>query len=77
MTTIANGVPADSILGVQWHTSRFSGNNGTCVQVAALPGGGTAMRHSRDPGGPALVFSREEFTAFLDGAQAGEFDYLT
>jgi hypothetical protein len=34
------------------------------------------MRNSRDPGGPALVYTREEMSAFIAGAQAGEFDDL-
>ena len=31
------------------------------------------MRNSRDPGGPALVFTRAEWDAFLAGARDGEF----
>jgi hypothetical protein len=34
------------------------------------------MRNSRDPDGPALVYTRRELAAFIAGAQAGEFDDL-
>jgi hypothetical protein len=35
-----------------------------------------AMRDSKDPGGPVLVYTRAEWLAFLDGAKKGEFDGL-
>ena len=41
--------------------------------VDALPSGEVAMRNSRDPDGPALVFTRPEWDAFLGGAGDGEF----
>jgi hypothetical protein len=31
-------------------------DRGNCVEVAFLPSGEVAMRNSRDPGGPALIF---------------------
>lgn len=48
---------------------------GTCVEVAAL-GGGVGVRDSKDPDGPTLWFSREEWAVFLAGAKAGQFDHL-
>ncbi|AYN37682.1 DUF397 domain-containing protein (plasmid) [Streptomyces dangxiongensis] len=73
-----NGVPAGEIQDVMWFkSSRSSAQGGNCVEVAALPGGGAAMRHSRDPQGPALVYTAEEVDAFLVGVKAGEFDSLT
>ena len=41
-----------------------------------LPAGAVAVRNSRDPRGPALVYTRAELTAFLLGAKNGEFDDL-
>lgn len=35
------------------------------------------MRNSRDPQGPALVYTPEEIEAFLAGVKRGEFDGLT
>jgi hypothetical protein len=42
--------------------------------LAALPDGGVAFRNSRDPEGPALIYTRDEILAFLGGAKDGEFD---
>ncbi|MEV6594746.1 DUF397 domain-containing protein [Streptomyces acidicola] len=76
MQQIFNGVKACTLQGVRWVKSRRSAAEGNCVEVAALPGGEIAMRNSRDPEGPALVYTRAEFAAFLAGAQDGEFDAL-
>ncbi|WP_418957223.1 DUF397 domain-containing protein [Streptomyces tritici] len=35
-----------------------------------------ALSDDKDPAAPVLYFSRAEFTKFLDGAVAGEFDHL-
>ncbi|MEU9276533.1 DUF397 domain-containing protein [Streptomyces sp. NPDC048341] len=58
---------------LEWVKSSYSGNNGNCVEVAALPGGGRALRDSKDPSGPVLTFTRAEFRAFIAGARDGEF----
>jgi hypothetical protein len=58
-----------------WIKSSYSGpTGGNCVEVAFLAGGDVAMRNSRQPAGPALVFTRAEWDAFLLGARDGEFD---
>ena len=58
-----------------WVKSSYSGpTGGNCVELAHLPGGRVAVRHSRAPGGPALVFTPAEWDAFLAGARDGEFD---
>lgn len=62
---------------VQWRTSSFSGDNGACVQLAALPDGWVAVRDSKAPDIGTLVFTRAEMRAWVQGAQAGEFDDLT
>ncbi|MFF9378200.1 DUF397 domain-containing protein [Streptomyces griseoluteus] len=73
-----NGVPAHAIEDVTWvKSSHSSAQGGNCVEVAALPGGGAAFRHSRHPQGPALVYTDAEVKAFLAGAKDGEFDSLT
>jgi hypothetical protein len=47
-----------------------------CVEAAALGGGRIAVRDSKDPDGPVLVFTPEEWSAFLAGVKGGEFDSL-
>jgi len=42
-----------------------------------LPSGEIAMRNSRFPAGPILLYTQAEITAFLAGAKDGEFDHLT
>lgn len=62
---------------LHWRKSTFSGDNGACVEVAALPDGRVAMRDSKAPLGGTLVFTRAEIAAWLRGVLAGEFDDLT
>jgi hypothetical protein len=73
---VRNGVSAVELGGVQWRKSRESNPSGNCVEVAELPDGAVAVRNSRDPQGPALVYTRAEVAAFLAGVRNGEFDDL-
>jgi len=57
----------------EWRTSTFSGGNGSCVEVASNLPGIIAIRDSKDPQGPALIFTPREWTAFLAGIRADEF----
>ncbi len=59
----------------RWFKSSFSnGQGGACVEHAKLPGGSRAVRHSKDPEGPSLIFTASEWEAFLQGVRNGEFD---
>ncbi|HEV2344184.1 MAG TPA: DUF397 domain-containing protein [Actinocrinis sp.] len=71
---IVNGMSADGLDGAVWRKSSHSGYNGNCVEVAALADGAVAVRNSRDPHGPALVYTRAEMVAFVAGVKDGEFD---
>jgi hypothetical protein len=72
---IVNGTPATELPVSRWVKSRFSNQNGNCVELGELPdGAGIAVRNSRDPEGPALVYTRDEIEAFIRGAAAGDFD---
>ncbi|MFD8417998.1 DUF397 domain-containing protein [Streptomyces sp. NPDC059466] len=75
MSSVRNGTRASS-LGVRWVKSRYSNAEGNCVEVAPLDEGGVALRNSRDPDGPALIYTADELAAFLAGAKDGEFDHL-
>ena len=57
-----------------WVKARASSSYGQCVQIASVPDGRVAMRDSKDPDGPILLYARAEFKAFLDGALKGDFD---
>lgn len=73
---VMNGVSADTLPPVRWRKSSASNPSGCCVEIAELPGGQVALRNSRDKSGPALVHTRAEVAAFLQGARDGEFDLL-
>jgi hypothetical protein len=60
---------------LSWRKSTFSNNGGNCVEIAPMGGGGVAVRDSKNPGGTALKFTRDEWNAFLSGAKAGKFDF--
>ncbi|MFD7131170.1 DUF397 domain-containing protein [Streptomyces sp. NPDC059894] len=75
MSSVPNGVRA-SELDVRWIKSSHSNAEGNCVELAVLEGGGVAVRNSRDPEGPALVYTPAEVAAFVAGAKGGEFDHL-
>jgi hypothetical protein len=72
--TTYNGMPATDIIGVAWRKSVYSNSQGNCVELAQLPDGGVAVRNSRFPGGPALIYTRDEIKALILGVKDGEFD---
>ncbi|MFZ0047785.1 MAG: DUF397 domain-containing protein, partial [Streptosporangiaceae bacterium] len=53
---IMNGMAADVLGNLEWRKSTASNPSGNCVEAAALPDGQVAVRNSREPGGPALVY---------------------
>jgi hypothetical protein len=48
-----------------WRKSSYTtSNGGDCVELASVPGT-VAVRDSKDPDGPRLVFGRRAFAVFL------------
>ena len=59
-----------------WVKSSLSYSNGNCVEVASLPDGEIGVRDSKNPDGPVLRFTADEWRAFIGGARNGEFDSI-
>ncbi|MET7949409.1 DUF397 domain-containing protein [Micromonospora sp. NPDC005324] len=51
--------------GARWRKSRRSQDNGGCVEVATNLGPCVAVRDSKDPAGPALVFDSKTWLEFV------------
>ena len=73
---VHNGVSAGALPGARWRKSARSSAQGNCVELAKLSGAEVAMRNSRHPQGPALIFTAAELDAFLGGVKDGDFDDL-
>jgi len=56
-----------------WRRTSFCGIENACVDVAFAPTV-VAMRDSKDPTGPVLLFTTTEWSAFLRGVHNGEFE---
>lgn len=62
------------LTGAQWFKSSRSSGTKECVEMAHLDGGLVGVRDSKNPTGPALVFTPGEWDVFLAGAKSGDFD---
>ena len=65
----------DHLSNVTWRKSSYSGGNGgDCVEVAVLADNSRAVRDSKDPEGPKLVFAPATWRAFTAAVKGGAFD---
>ena len=62
------------LTGAVWHKSTRSGANGDCVEVADNLPGVVAVRDTKNRDGGTLVFTHDEWVAFIGGVRDGEFD---
>ncbi|WP_321170751.1 DUF397 domain-containing protein [Embleya scabrispora] len=60
----------------KWVRNAASSATGQCVELSVTAGGAVAVRDSRDPHGPALVYTKTEIATFVASAKTGEFDWL-
>jgi hypothetical protein len=68
-------MPAHHLEAAVWKkSSRSNGNGGNnCVEVAFLDTA-VAVRDSKNPTGPALIFNPTDWTEFVSSAKDGAFD---
>jgi len=72
VSRIRNGMQASELRGITWVKSSRSGpTGGNCVEMAVLPDGTVAVRNSRHPEGPALIFTAAKWDAFTAGLHLG------
>jgi uncharacterized protein DUF397 len=60
-----------NVLGPEYTKGSRSNNNGACVELR-LVDDKVQMRDSKNPDGETLLFTRAEYTAFLDSILDGE-----
>lgn len=58
----------------EWRKSSYSGQGNTCVEVAGNVPGVVAVRDSKDPGGPRLLFTATEWRLFASRVRTGDLD---
>ncbi|MFC4531550.1 DUF397 domain-containing protein [Sphaerisporangium dianthi] len=59
-------------LSPTWHKSSYSGQQENCVEVAHLDRT-RAVRDSKRPVGPVLLFSSSDWQEFIAGVKRGDF----
>jgi hypothetical protein len=62
------------LTNAEWRKSSYSATQTNCVEVAQASEI-VAVRDSKNPTGPVLVFTPTEWAAFVAGVRDGEFDH--
>jgi hypothetical protein len=59
----------DDLSRAVWRKSTYSGGNGDCVEVAGLDRA-VALRDSKNPDGPKLIFTEDSWHTFIRNLKA-------
>lgn len=76
--SVSGAAGRDELAGVAWRTStRSSNGGGNCVEAGPLADGSgrVAVRHSHHPDAAVIVYTPQEWQAFIAGVKDGEFDF--
>ncbi|MQY17457.1 DUF397 domain-containing protein [Nocardia macrotermitis] len=62
------------LTGAKWFKSSRSNAGKDCVEAVFLDRGLVGVRDSKNPTGPALIFTPSEWDAFTAGVTHGDYD---
>ena len=65
----------EALRAASWTKSSYSQGQNNCVEVAQVPGWVGVRDSKLGASSPVLVFTEDEWSAFVSGAKAGEFDH--
>lgn len=69
--------PIKIVIGTSWRKSSHSTYNGNCVEIGHLDGKIIGVKDAKHHGrGPVLAFTQDEWSVFLSGVKAGEYDSI-
>jgi hypothetical protein len=58
-------------MNYEWKVSSYTGGQGNCVEVARNVPGTVAVRDSKDPSGPILRFTADEWKQLTESVKSG------
>src|SRR5215831_10499195 len=64
-----NGMPATELRDAGWRKSSASNSQGACVELTKLGSDEFAVRNSRYPEGPALIYTHAEVAALIEASR--------
>ena len=67
-------MPTPDLSRAMWRKSTRSGGNHDCVEVADLDAAMVAVRDSKDPDGPKLIFNPRDWHALTSMIKDGAYD---